>query len=162
MRACGAAPTRLFAAALLSGVPGQCREECTAARGVLMGESNQFGRAVHAPAQCKESDMSAERSRWVRDMPVLVILAALLAGYLIGAGTGQANRAAASGVVSPAKVAEMLQQKELVPIVIQPPIAASSTGYVVVGASDHRYYVVREDGTAYMAKAERNRDLMWR
>lgn len=95
----------------------------------------------------------------------IVGLAGAAVGYLIGANaTGQ------SAIASPDedKASQMLKQKELVPIQIQPPaVALTHGGVALVGAADDRYYIVKEDGTtvevvANYREADRRNDLFWR
>jgi hypothetical protein len=88
-------------------------------------------------------------------------LIAAAAGYLVGTGAG--TNGAAFAADEPAKVSQMLKDKELVPVVIQPPaIALSHGGIALVGASDDRYYIIQADGTALAVESDRRHGLFWR
>ena len=96
-----------------------------------------------------------------RYLPWVAGLVAAVAGYLAGVGAGTSNSAFADD--SPAKVGRMLKDKELVPVVIQPPaIALNRGGIALVGAADDRYYIIQADGTALMVEWDRRRGLYWR
>ena len=96
-----------------------------------------------------------------RYLPLAAGLIAATAGYLAGSGAGVSNTAFAGD--EPAKVARMLKDKELVPVVVQPPaIALSRGGIALVGADDGRYYIIQADGTALMVESDRRHGLFWR
>ena len=101
--------------------------------------------------------VSARRAGRGSYMPVIIGVFALFAGYLIGAQAGAQNAAYAD------KVARMLNEKELVPVSVQPPaVAVPKDGFAVVGAADDRYYLIREDGTTIDVQPDRRAFLLWR
>jgi hypothetical protein len=56
-----------------------------------------------------------------------------------------------------------LREKDLVPIIVQPPaVGSSKDGFAVVGGADGRYYVVRSDGASEEVVLDRRTDLFWR
>ena len=90
-------------------------------------------------------------------LPVIIGAAALFGGYLLGSQAGAQNAAYAD------KVAQMLKEKELVPVSIQPPaVAVPKDGFAIVGAADDRYYIVRADGTTIDVQPDRRAYLLWR
>ncbi len=95
-----------------------------------------------------------ERRRY---LPLAIGAVALLGGYLIGSQGAAESRAYAE------KVAEILKEKELIPIAVSPPaIAVATDGWAIVGGADDRYYIVRSDGTTREVFANRRRNLLWR
>ena len=96
-----------------------------------------------------------------RYLPLAAGLIAATAGYLVGTGVGTNNAAFAGD--EPAKVSQMLKDKELVPVLIQPPaVALNRGGIALVGADDGRYYIIQADGTALMVESDRRHGLFWR
>ncbi len=106
-------------------------------------------------ADCTVSIASNTR----RHFPLAVGVIALMGGYLIGSQPGSV----VLGQENPAKVAKMLEEKELVPINVDiPTVTVNKEGWAIVGAADGLYYLVREDATAVEIKVDRRNDLMWR
>ena len=89
--------------------------------------------------------------------PLLIGLAAVIGGYLLGSGSDAHNQALAD------RVEDMLKDKELVPVSIVPPaVSVSEGGWALVGGADDRYYIVRVDGTTMEVMPDRRRYLLWR
>ena len=105
--------------------------------------------------------MGSQQLSRKRYLPWVAALIAATAGYLIGTGAGPSNAAFADA--DPAKITRIARDKELLPVVIEPPaLALTHGGIALVGAADDRYYIIQADGTALMVESTPRRGLFWR